>query len=339
MACNEMWALTTYFNPVGYKRRRRNYAEFRRRLSIPLITVELAYGKHFELTSHDSDVLIQLRSHSVLWQKERLLNVALASVPRHVRYVSWLDCDVFFEHPDWARNTVATLHEHPIAQPYVEACDLPRDVIPAIGESTARVESTNRSISAKSAAGELDESDFLPTRIAGARRCGQFGLAWAARKEVLESHGFYDAMILGSGDRAMVCAAYGRFDDAIAVTRLNARRAEHYRAWAEPYHRRIRGHVGCVPGRLLHLWHGDISDRRYVERHVGLADVAFDPTTDIEYGKYGEYGPWEWTPRASAALREYVRRYFESRMEDGQNVATPVAAGQVLVAAGSAFEH
>ena len=39
----ELWGITCYFNPVGYKRRLQNYHVFRRHLTIPLITVELSY--------------------------------------------------------------------------------------------------------------------------------------------------------------------------------------------------------------------------------------------------------------------------------------------------------
>ena len=35
----ELWGISRYFNPVGYKRRLQNYHLFRRHLTIPLITV------------------------------------------------------------------------------------------------------------------------------------------------------------------------------------------------------------------------------------------------------------------------------------------------------------
>ncbi len=38
------WAITSYYNPMGYHRRRANYRLFRERLRAPLLAVELAYG-------------------------------------------------------------------------------------------------------------------------------------------------------------------------------------------------------------------------------------------------------------------------------------------------------
>ena len=76
-----MWALTTYFNPVRYKRRLSNYRTFRGNLHIPLVTVELSFDGEFELTRNDADVLIQLSGGAILWQKERLLNIAIKVDP------------------------------------------------------------------------------------------------------------------------------------------------------------------------------------------------------------------------------------------------------------------
>jgi hypothetical protein len=42
-----LWAVTSYFNPMKYQRRRANYRLFRERLGVPLLTVELAYGPEF----------------------------------------------------------------------------------------------------------------------------------------------------------------------------------------------------------------------------------------------------------------------------------------------------
>ena len=75
-----MWAITSYFNPVGYKRRLSNYRMFRANLGAPLVTVELSFDGRFELTDQDADVLI----HFVMVPcsgKERLLNLALKAVP------------------------------------------------------------------------------------------------------------------------------------------------------------------------------------------------------------------------------------------------------------------
>jgi len=66
-----VWAITSYFNPVGYTRRRQNYFAFRRHLKIPLATVEVAFHDDFDLPPDAADILIRLRYAGLLWQKER----------------------------------------------------------------------------------------------------------------------------------------------------------------------------------------------------------------------------------------------------------------------------
>src|SRR5262245_2641530 len=93
---SDLWAITCYFNSSGYKSRLENYRRFRQRLTVPLVTVELSFGSEFVLKPNDADILIQLIGGDVLWQKERLLNLALGSVPEACDKIAWLDCDVFF---------------------------------------------------------------------------------------------------------------------------------------------------------------------------------------------------------------------------------------------------
>ncbi|HEY8118550.1 MAG TPA: hypothetical protein VIE91_04865, partial [Methylophilaceae bacterium] len=60
MADQPFWAVTSYFNPAGWQRRRHNYNTFRHHLSIPLLTVEFSSDGQFELGPQDADLLIQI---------------------------------------------------------------------------------------------------------------------------------------------------------------------------------------------------------------------------------------------------------------------------------------
>lgn len=46
---SDVWAITSFYNPIGYRRRRENFDHFRRRLNVPLVAVELGFGEKFEL--------------------------------------------------------------------------------------------------------------------------------------------------------------------------------------------------------------------------------------------------------------------------------------------------
>ena len=280
---------------------------------MPLLAVELAYGTAFELEPGDADVLVQLRGTSILWQKERLLNVALEHLPSHCEAIAWIDCDVVLERRDWAEQARHSLEECSLVQLFDSLYDLPRDVMPAQFDLAATPPAA-RSFGYRMATGSAGSDELRPPDSQCVRGC-PFGLGWAARRELLETHGFYDALILGSGDRAMACAAYGRFADAIHTTCLDERRAAHYLRWAEPFFDRVGGEVGYIDGGLLHLWHGDIRNRRYVGRHQDLARLDFDPLTDIALD---EAGCWRWSTD-KPELRAYMQRYFLSRWEDGSD--------------------
>src|SRR5271167_4518824 len=119
-----MWAMTSYFNPARYRRRLSNYKRFRADLGAPLVTVELSFDGMFELTKEDADILIQINGGAVLWQKERLLNVALRAVPKEERFIAWLDCDVIFGESNWVDLAEQALAAHNAIQLFSDILDL-----------------------------------------------------------------------------------------------------------------------------------------------------------------------------------------------------------------------
>jgi len=94
---NKLGIVTCYFNPCGYRKKLENYYKFREGIlndQIQLLTVELAFhDKPFELTG---DVL-QLRSNSVMWHKERLLNIGIERlIEDGYEKIVWCDADMMF---------------------------------------------------------------------------------------------------------------------------------------------------------------------------------------------------------------------------------------------------
>ena len=116
----KLWAITSYYNPVHYERRLSNYKHFRQNLNVPLVTVELSFDGSFELREDDAEVMIRVNGGAVLWQKERLLNIALKSVPADVKNIAWIDCDVLFERSDWMIEAGKLLKQDQIIQLFSE---------------------------------------------------------------------------------------------------------------------------------------------------------------------------------------------------------------------------
>lgn len=307
-----LWAVTSYFNPLHYQRRRDNFRIFRDQLGVPLLTVEMESPDGFELASSDADIVVRVPAGDLLWQKERLLNIGLRHLPACCHLVAWLDCDVWFADPDWPATTAAVLGQQPLAQLFSEVGYLGPDWRPA-GAREPAVQRVRPSLAAGIAGGMDPESCFR--HPSPAQRPGTYanGLAWAAHRNLLDQHGIYDAGIIGGGDRLLACAAWGCFGHVAEWHQLNAAQVRHYRAWAEPFYDDCQGRVGVVPGVLYHLWHGAVTGRGLGQRHAGLVEFDFDPHQDIAAGTGGA---WHWNCD-KPALHEYVAGYFRGRREDG----------------------
>jgi hypothetical protein len=298
-----MWTLTAYFNPLRNARRLDNFRKFRSLLRVPLVTVELGFGDRYDLASTDSDILIQIPGECILWQKERLLNVALNAVPSSCEYVAWLDGDIILTTEDWADLAILALEEYSLVQLF--------DTFTEISHEEPEINVGTHPVTGVSAASILRRDGWTSSleelRLAGLRP--MFGLAWAARKALMLQHGFYDAMILGGGDRAMACAACGHFQHAIDFAHLDSRRTRHYMIWANSYFQSVSGRVGYIAGLLSHFWHGDASRRGYLKRHKDLSALDFDPARDIVIDNYGA---WRWATQ-NFELHRLASDYFYGR--------------------------
>ena len=254
---------------------------------------------------------MRLTGGSVLWQKERLLNRALAELPPSCDRVAWLDADILFESEDWAQAACAALETAAVVQLFDEVRYLSDSTAPEPGVPASIV---HRRESASAALRSGRPLDFTrPMAPHGPAP----GFAWAARRELLSAHGLYDAMPLGGGDRAMLSAACGLPEAFAGWLPSSQAHRRHFLAWAEPFARAVGGRVEGLPGAILHLWHGDLDRRAYGDRYAGFEQFAFDPDVDLALTPDGA---WRWASD-KPALHHRLRRYFGDR-----SAPTPAAA-------------
>ena len=297
-----LWVITSFFNPAGYRSRLLNYRKFRAALQVPVAAAELSFNGSWELGERDADILMRVADGDVMWQKERLLNLVVKQLPPDCEYVAWIDADILMQDPGWPQQAVAALASVPLVQLFSEARDLEHD------GSVPR-----SSVASVAAVAMRGQSTFVP-KI-------KHGMAWAARRELLERHSLYDCCVIGGGDTALIRAAYGvRFETVVERLQMSAPARDHYLRWAAGFHDEVQGRVGALAGEIHHLWHGDLENRRYKLRHSDLALHGFDPTSDI---RLSTDGAWRWASD-KPALHTLLCDYFESRQDDG------IPAGVVL---------
>ncbi len=324
--CHDLWTVTCLFNPGGYRSKLDNYHRFAapfRAAGLRLVTVECAIaGAPFQLAG-GADVL-HVRSSSSLWQKERLLNIAISRMAPAAKKVAWVDGDLLFSNPAWAVETSRLLEHVHVAQPFRRWHRLTRDgTVDGSATASGLSFAQQRVEDARSARGE---------------RHGLPGFAWAARRDLLDRHGLYDACVIGGADHVMAHAFSGS-TDTVCVRRTTglvpprdrrlARMGRAFRhlvhgapatpfsghldRWSKAVHADVQGRIGAVAGDVLHLWHGDASNRRYHDRHYELRTLGFDPDADLWKN---DVGCWEWAS-GRPDLRRWAHAYFQGRREDG----------------------
>ena len=307
-----LWAVTSFFNPAGFQRRLKNYRLFRERLAAPLLTVEMSTNGEFLLSADEADVLIRCPDGDVMWQKERLLNHAFAALPSSCRYVAWVDCDLLFTSDTWIEDIQRLLDTHLLVQPFAEVAHAPSEA--QFGPVHDRPEWMHQPSLAKA----LESGEPFDSCVRGLmrREAGTLasGIAWAARRDFVDTYGLFDRSIVGGGDTALLCAVTRRPDLAIELHSMNARQQQAYSTWARRFENGQPHSIGYAPGVVVHLWHGDLRDRRLRERHRNLAPYEFDPIADIVVS---EHGVWKWATD-KPALHGYLEHYFGSRHEDGR---------------------
>lgn len=307
MPLSRLWAVTSYFNPVGYRRKLPNYREFRKRLDVPLVAVAHSQDGSGELGPSDADILVKVRGGDVMWQKERLLNLAISHLPKECEYIAWIDCDVVFGRSDWAAAAMRELDRTPLCQLYRTVYHIGRDATSISREtSIKRNESFAHAVTSGLTAAVAATTSDTP---------GTFkrGHAWCARRDLVDAYGLYDRNIVGGGVKLLAHAVTDQIEAVIAQDRMTRAHADDYRRWAKNFRQAVP-RLGCIDGDIFHLWHGDLVKRRYSARFHILNSSNYDPSTDIALDAEG---CWKWNSM-KPELHRLVREYFEQRDEDGE---------------------
>jgi hypothetical protein len=301
----DLGIVTSYFNPCSFRTRAENFERFVepiRAAGIPLVIVEGCFeGQGPTLDARHGS--LQVGARDLMWQKERLLDLGAAWLPAPCTKVAWLDADVIFEDEDWAVATSERLETAVVVQPFAEAVRLSRGA--ALPEPGNDVFESFGAVYAR-------RPEVI--RLGRYEGHGHTGFAWAAQRDVFARHGLYDACIAGSADHVMAHAFTGDWESPCVTRNLGrgGRHLAHFRRWCRRVHEEVRGQLSFTPGRLFHLWHGSMENRRYSERNRELQAFGFDPTEDV---RISSSGCWEWASE-KPDLHAWSRRYFADRRED-----------------------
>lgn len=297
---SELHVISVLSNPVRYESRARLFKEFVDRMKIYGIThwiVEAAFGeREYEITNDNDKQHIRLRCDHELWIKEAMINAAMRHIPRHVKYVMWMDADIAFLRPNWAMETLHALQNYKVVQPFSHAIDLGKD-----SESLHNHTSfAHRWCTERQKPGQKYAPHMHP------------GYAWAWRKEAWDGvGGMIDFAICGAGDHHMACALAGHANVSIPGG-LHPNYGKKVLQWEERAKEHVGASIGVVPGTILHFFHGHKADRKYQDRWQILQRNNFDPERDITFDAHG----MPMLRGNKPQLRDDLKRYFRERNED-----------------------
>ncbi len=288
-------------NPIRWHSRIRlfhDWAEHMLASGVKLTVVECAYGERpYQIRDDDRYYqVVRVRTDSMCWNKENLINLAIQRLPDDWNYVAWIDADVRFRHQDWAYETVQALQLYEVLQPWSNCLDLgPNEEMTDHHKSFAYM--------------------VWHGRLKGVGPGYEFchpGYAWAARRSALNSvGGLIDFAILGSADHHMALGWVGK-----SMWSYPRQISEEYKDRVKAWERRAitvtNKHLGFLPGIIEHHWHGSKAHRKYIDRWQILINNDYQPDIDIKHNTFGVVELAGNKPR----LTHEIDKYFHGRMED-----------------------
>lgn len=310
-----LWAVTSFFNPAGYRNKYENYRLFRessRRQGLNLIAVELAYhDQPFELKDGDAEILIHLRGNdlNVMWQKERLLNIGFGRLPGGCDKVVWLDSDIIFCNDDWIAETSELLEKYVAVQAFSHVVMLPQGIT-MLTEDERRALESGVGLRQRHHGAAFSAVHESHNAVMDITRGGRPGGAWAMRRSVIEKTLLFDESVVGCGDNFFLAALYGKHTAHFHRAQLTDSFLKRYDQWAEGLFSEVKGSVYYTNGDCLHLWHGDRINRLLDYRFLILQHIHFDPQRHLARDPNGV---WTWVSAEHAAL---LKEYFEFRNEE-----------------------
>lgn len=277
--------ITTLFS--ADHRRLANYLVFRTALETAGLRVYTAAAGD---DVPGADWLYDLAKNQTLWQKERMLNLAVQQLPSDLDVVAWCDADLIFDCESIAQAITHAARVWPVAQLWQYVTMIGPDARPEAWPGGV--------LQAESIASYHYQRPGLPIDP----RAGHPGFAWVMRRDSWDAMGgLYEYDPSGIADGMMAAAWLGAGAHNPYLRNAPPAMCRHALEWCRQADRVIRGRVGYVPLAIGHLYHGAIRDRQYPERRRQLLAAGYSPTDHVTATSGGLLAWSDAAPRALVA--------------------------------------
>jgi hypothetical protein len=261
--------------------------------------------------------------------------------------MAWVDADVTFQRPDWAQETIQKLRQNKVVQMFSHCMDISDQYHP-IGDARGgeylpgfiyqwsqtlrwgQYEGYDLGYGSSASETITFEEDILGVaegygnygatlevdiEIAGKKKLhpGHCGYAWAIRRDAYdELGGLLDFSPCGANDHHMAAAFIGNILKSVNP-KCHPDFLRELKVWGARAEAHIKPYISYVDGLLIHHFHGDKSNRRYIDRWKILVENQFNPRAHLKQDAQGLYRFTHETPRQ---LISDLRAYFAQRNED-----------------------
>ena len=269
MTSGNLAAITCFFSYAQNSLSVQRYKEFKANLErqgVKLYAVELAFDDEEFLLG---DVYLRLRTDTVLWHKESLLNILVKRLPPYVKKIAWLDCDIFIEKSNWSEEVSDLLNDYKIVQLGSEHIYL---------DNAGHIQRQHKTLGYGAHHQKADWGNYAEYHP---------GLGWAASRDLFSKcGGLFNYGLSGGADGMMgYIFANGKGEDPNNMrTWIREERYELYKEFCptiieklEDYKNAIapyvNGSVTYLDSKVWHRYHAPQSRRGYMSRPEVLRGI------------------------------------------------------------------
>jgi len=322
---SEAIIIACYFNPQGSDYRLKAFNIFYDSIKhLNHRIIECVIGESTPQLPENKNIS-RVYTSDLLWHKEAGLNKIIRELPTQYKYVFWLDTDIIFTNKDWLTDSVLELQSANIVQPFELCVHLEKDeekpgfVFDDSYTFERLPNRRNNKVWRSFCATYADwgmlgwDEDY--------NNHGHVGLAWGARREILDIIPLYDKALIGGADHIIAHAAAGQIPHK-CIAKSFTDDIEGVETWSQEFYKWVDGKIGYASGSVFHIWHGDLSKRQYLKRIKDFTSKTKDFAEKDENGFY---------THNDNDTRKYVHNYFDVRevkSEDQNNgFLTSMAVG------------
>jgi hypothetical protein len=250
---------------------------------IPVFTIELVI-KGSKPTIQDA---FHVYGSSYLFQKENLLRILETKIPEKYTKLLFLDSDVIFENPNWYNMLSVILDTHDVSHCF---------------ESAHYLDITYRHVSLNVKT-ILVSKDISKSKLLTDQNGIQYhsGFGWGFTRSWYNQVGYFDKAILGSGDAFFVYGLFGIKFNIIENAVMYSEELDNWFLKMVPLPK-----VAYLPVTIYHLFHGSLSNRNYIKRHLILDNI----NNGVFKNKYGVF------ELIDKRYNKELYSYFKDRKDD-----------------------